>query len=80
VRRALKGLIDRGDVVVIGDKGGPGDPRCYATVESFTSLFEDKKVTDTTRAKEIMLKLADVMRGRAGGDVRVSRTIRPLHF
>ena len=48
--------------MIIDGKGGPGNPRCYATVESFVSQIEGKKVTDTARAKEIMLELAGVMR------------------
>ena len=55
----MKGLIDRGDVVVIDGKGGPGDPHRYANVEDFASLYvrKGKKVGDATYAKEILLKV-----------------------
>jgi hypothetical protein len=33
LKRALKGLVDRGDVLIIGGKGGPRDRRRYVTVE-----------------------------------------------
>jgi hypothetical protein len=69
MRRALKGLLDRGDVVVIDGKGGPGDPHRYANVEDFASLYvrKGRKVRDATHAKQILLKLNDMMaKVRAG--------------
>jgi hypothetical protein len=59
MRRALKGLVDRGDVVIIGGKGGPGDPHQYANIEDFAALYvrKGKKVRDATHAKEILLKV-----------------------
>jgi hypothetical protein len=50
--RGLRGLIARGDVVVIGGRGTSGSPRQYATVEDFARL-SGKKVRDTAHAKEI---------------------------
>jgi hypothetical protein len=63
MRRALKGLLDRGDVVIIGGKGGPGDPHQYANVEDFAALYvrKGKKVRDATHAKEILLKVNAVV-------------------
>ncbi len=72
----MKGLIDRGDVVVIDGKGGPGDPHRYANVEDFASLYvrKGKKVRDATHAKEILLKVnAVVAKARAGRSWRLDR-------
>jgi hypothetical protein len=33
LRRAIKALLDRGEIFVIAGEGGPGDPRRYVTVE-----------------------------------------------
>jgi hypothetical protein len=59
MRRALKGLLDGGDVVIFDGKGGPGDPHRYANVEDFASLYvrKGRKVRDATHAKEILLKV-----------------------
>ena len=35
-KRALKGLVDRGDVLIVGGKGGQLDPFRYVTVEAVT--------------------------------------------
>jgi hypothetical protein len=35
LKRALKGLVDRGDVLIVSGEGGPGDPYRYVTVETF---------------------------------------------
>jgi hypothetical protein len=63
MRRALKGLLDRGDVVIFDGKGGPGDPHWYANIEDFASLYvrKGKKVRDATHAKEILLKVNAVV-------------------
>ena len=63
MRRAIKGLLDRGDVVVIDGKGGPGDPHRYANVEDFAGLYipKGRKVRDATHAKQILLKVEKVM-------------------
>jgi hypothetical protein len=37
LKRALKTLVERGDVLIFDGKGGPGDPRRYVTVESFAA-------------------------------------------
>jgi hypothetical protein len=63
LRRALKGLLDRGDVVVIDGKGGPGDPHQYANVEDFAALYvrKGKTVRDATHAKEILAEVNAVV-------------------
>ncbi len=63
LKRALKGLIDRGDVLIVRGEGGPGDPRSYTTVECFASHFvaKGKKVKDTAHAKQIMTELNDAL-------------------
>ena len=63
MRRALKGLLDRGDVVIFDGKGGPGDPHRYANVEDFAALYvrKGKKVRDASHAKEILLKVNAVV-------------------
>jgi hypothetical protein len=70
LKRALKGLVDRGDVLVLGGKGGPGDPRHYVTVETFASKAESKKVTDTSYAKQLVAEMAEaVAKVMAGGGI-----------
>jgi hypothetical protein len=34
LKRALKGLVDRGEVIIVGGKGGPSDPYRYVAIES----------------------------------------------
>lgn len=52
-KRALTGLVDRGEVLIIGGRGGPGDPYRYATIEALTGE------SDTARAKEVWRKMAE---------------------
>ena len=40
LRRAIKALLDRGEIFVIAGEGGPGDPRRYVTVECFASTLK----------------------------------------
>jgi hypothetical protein len=63
LKRALKGLVDRGDVLIITGKGGPGDPRRYVTVESFAgiALGDASKVRDTAHAKSVLIELQDAV-------------------
>jgi hypothetical protein len=61
LKRALKGLIDRGDVLIVAGKGGPGDPRRYATIECFATAAHGKKVKDTAHAKQIIAELHDAV-------------------
>ncbi len=60
LKRALKGLIDRGEVLVVDGKGGPGDPRRYTTVECFAAAT-GQKVKDTAHAKKIVAELQDAI-------------------
>jgi hypothetical protein len=61
LKRALKALVDRGDVLIVGGAGGPGDPYRYTTVESFAGVAHGKKkVKDTAHAKQIVAELNDV--------------------
>ena len=39
MRRALTGLLDRGDVVIVGGRGTSGSPREFANVEDFAALY-----------------------------------------
>ena len=67
LKRALKGLIDKGEVLIIDGKGGPGDPRRYITIECFAAATGEK-VKDTAHAKAIVAELQDaVMKATAGG-------------
>jgi hypothetical protein len=69
LKRALKSLVDRGDVLIISGKGGPGDPYRYTTVESFASAASEKTITDTAKAKQIVAQIADaVAKVQARGD------------
>jgi hypothetical protein len=52
MRRALNGLLARGDVVVVGGKGTPSYPREFMTVGDFARL-SGKKVRNTVDAKKI---------------------------
>jgi hypothetical protein len=61
LRRAIKGLLDRGDILVIKGEGGPGDPRHYVTVEWFASAATGETVKDTAHAKAFVAELSDVM-------------------
>jgi hypothetical protein len=61
LKRALKGLVDRGDVLIVRGEGGPGDPRSYTTVESFASAADGEKVKDTAHAKQIIVELHDAV-------------------
>jgi hypothetical protein len=60
LKRALKGLIDRGEVLVVDGKGGPGDPRRYTTVECVAAATGEK-VKDTAHAKKILAELQDAI-------------------
>lgn len=60
LKRALKGLIDRCDVLIHSGAGGPGDPRRYITVERFASMTGEK-IKDTRHAKAIVAELAEAV-------------------
>jgi hypothetical protein len=60
LRRAIKGLLDRGDILVIKGEGGPGDPRHYVTVEWFASAATGETVKDTAHAKAFVAELSEV--------------------
>jgi hypothetical protein len=63
LKRALKTLVDRGDVLIFGGEGGVGDPYRYITVESFagTALGGQDKVKNTAHAKAVLAVLQDAM-------------------
>jgi molybdopterin-biosynthesis enzyme MoeA-like protein len=56
LKRALKTLVERGDVLIMSGKGGPGDPYRHVTVECFAAATGEVK--DTAHAKQIFAKLA----------------------
>jgi hypothetical protein len=56
LQRALKGLVDRGEVVIAQGRGGPGDPYRYTTVECFASTT-GRDVRDTAHAKQIVAEM-----------------------
>ena len=64
LRRAIKALLDRGEIFVIAGEGGPGDPRRYTTVECFASATGET-VKDTAHAKAIVAELSDMMLNRS---------------
>jgi hypothetical protein len=41
LKRVLKGLVDRGDVLIVGGNGGRRDPRRYVTVERPATQAQD---------------------------------------
>jgi hypothetical protein len=57
LKRALQTLVERGDVLILSGKGGPGDPYRYVTVESFAAATG--KVKDTAHAKQIVAEMVD---------------------
>jgi hypothetical protein len=59
LRRAIKGLVDRGEILASGN-GGPGDPRRYTTVECFASATGET-VKDTAHAKAIVAEMSDAL-------------------
>jgi hypothetical protein len=65
LKRAIKSLVDRGEVLILGGKGGPGDPYRYVTVECFASVAEEKKVTDTEAAKAVVAEMQRLVMGVA---------------
>jgi hypothetical protein len=70
LKRALKLLVDRGDVLIIGGEGGQKDPYRYITVEAFAESAEGRKV-NTAEAKKICAALRSwVSAKRAARDVR----------
>ena len=56
-RRALDGLLRRGDVVVVGGRGTSKSPREFLCVEDFASL--SGKPRDTAHAKTIAAEVID---------------------
>jgi hypothetical protein len=59
LRRAIKGLVFRGEILASGN-GGPGDPRRYTTVECFASATGET-VKDTGHAKAIVAEMSDTL-------------------
>jgi hypothetical protein len=58
LKRALNGLVERGDVLILSGEGRSGDPYRYITVESFAAAT-GQKVRDTAHAREIVAELKD---------------------
>ena len=61
LKRSLKALVDRGDVVFDG-KGGQTSPYRYTTIEAFASATGEK-VRDTAHAKQIIAELQAAVQG-----------------
>ncbi len=62
LKRALKRLVDRGDVLIAGGKGGVADPYRYITIEAFAGVAEGRKV-DTAEARKIVAELSEAVAG-----------------
>jgi hypothetical protein len=60
LKRALKSLVDRGDVVIVSGRGGVLDPYRYMTVEAFASMTGEKP-RDAAHAKAIVARLVDAV-------------------
>jgi hypothetical protein len=58
LRRAIKGLVDRGEILASGN-GGPGDPRRYTTVECFASATGETH-TPRHRCRNVGCTVEDV--------------------
>jgi len=81
LKRALKGLVDRGDVLVVGGEGGPGDPYRYTTIEDFAGTANGKKVKDTAHAKQIVAEMQEAVMKvkRADADYALQAVANALH-
>jgi hypothetical protein len=53
LKRALKGLADRGEILIASGSGGPGDPRRYITVDRLAAAATGK-IKDTAHAKRVV--------------------------
>jgi hypothetical protein len=55
LKRALKTLVDRGEVLIVAGMGGPVDPYYYMTFEDLIAyeLKHGERVRDKTHAREI---------------------------
>ena len=60
MKRALKGLVDRREVMIVGGKGRSGDPYRYAATVSVASIWSEKKVTDLAEALKLVLEMQNV--------------------
>jgi hypothetical protein len=58
-RRALDGLLKRGDVVVVGGLGTSRSPRSFLCVEDFAALCSKKPPRDTAEAKKLAAEVFD---------------------
>ena len=61
LKRALKSLVDRGDVLILRGQGRPGDPYRYVTVEYFAGVANRGKKVDTKQAKQIVAELSEAL-------------------
>jgi hypothetical protein len=77
LRRALKALVDRGDVIAHG-AGGPGSPRRYVTVEKMASFFCDE-VKNTAHAKQVFAKQTQTPRSPGRDSARAATNERRDH-
>jgi hypothetical protein len=62
LKRSLKNLVDRGEVLVVQGRGGVGDPRQYVTVERFAAATGEQ-ITDVAHAKRLVAELAEAAAG-----------------
>jgi hypothetical protein len=55
IKRGLKSLVNRGDIIIVKGVGGPIDPYHYSTFEDFVAHASmlGKRVNDRAHAKEI---------------------------
>ena len=59
LKRALKSLVDRGDVIILGGKGGQRDPYRYALVEAIATGAGAEE-PEAAAAKQIVDEMARV--------------------
>ena len=74
-RRALDGLLKRGDVVVIGGRGTSSSPRHFMCVEDFARL-SGKKPRNTADAKKIAAGVPLTLRPMVVAELRGHRAAR----
>jgi hypothetical protein len=70
LRRGLKGLVDRGDVLIIRGTGSHGNPYCYMNVETIARMATGKKIKSAAHAKAIVGEMMDGWLDARRGEVR----------
>ena len=60
LKRSLKALVDRGDVVIVSGKGGQLDPYYYTTAEAFAAV-DRETIINTANAERKWQKYTEAV-------------------